>query len=64
MKIQRRIERTMELTAHEVYAAIAAKYDLVTNPTEAHFRLSKDTICSHITLQAIELSEQDVPDDR
>jgi predicted alternative tryptophan synthase beta-subunit len=34
MKIQRKIERHIEVTADEVYAALAAKYDLATDKAD------------------------------
>ena len=62
MKIHRTIERTIILTPSEVYAAIAAKYDLPTKPDSVWF--DSDTTCSSsITLMAQEVVEQEYEND-
>ena len=62
MKISRQIKREIILTPAEVYAAVAAKYDLPTKPDEVWFDL--DVSCSsQIRLVAKENFEQDYADD-
>lgn len=60
MKIE--IERTILLTPEEVYAAVAAKYDIPTKPNEVWFDLDVSA-SSQICLVAREVVEQDYADD-
>ena len=62
MKIERKIERTILLTPEEVYAAVAAKYDIPTKPNEVWFDLDVSG-SSQICLVAREVVEQDYADD-
>jgi hypothetical protein len=53
MQIERKIERRIEVTADEVYAALAAKYDLNTDPGYAHFDNDDGTQRNQITLVSV-----------
>jgi hypothetical protein len=57
MKIQRTIERRIEVTADEVYAALAAKFDLSSDPSASHFDMGGDTIRDAITLVSVSAFE-------
>jgi hypothetical protein len=58
MIITRKIERRLELTADEVYEAMAKKYDLpLSEITRCHFHVSDNVITHHVLLISTETHE-------
>jgi hypothetical protein len=60
MKVQRKIERRMEVMAHDVYNALAQIYDLPLDDGYAHFENDDGTQRGAVTLVFIATSETEL----
>lgn len=58
MKIDRKIERRIDVAADEVYAALAAKYDLNTDPGYTFFETDDGRQVNGIILVSVSKYEQ------
>lgn len=60
MKVQRLIERRIELSPDEVYALLAAKYDLPTDIDTCTFTMHGDPVHATIGITVFSASEQEL----
>jgi hypothetical protein len=60
MKVQKEIKRRIEISADEIYAAIAAKYDLDTTDVSCLIETSNNSVTKQITLTVSRITDEEL----